>query len=86
MGLVIKKEYDPNRNCKILLIEYSDGEKKYILEINGLQLGKTIISNTKTLIELGNSLPLTNIPIGTEIHNIEFQFQMIKIYFIIKIL
>jgi large subunit ribosomal protein L2 len=66
-------EYDPNRNSRIVLLHYQDGEKKYILHPKGLKVGETIISSLTASISVGNSLPLSNIPLGTEVHNIELQ-------------
>lgn len=66
-------EYDPNRNARIALVSYRDGEKRYILYPLGLKIGKTIISSPKATITIGNSLPLANIALGTEVHNIELQ-------------
>ncbi len=68
---VIGIEYDPNRSSNIALIEYADGEKAYILAPEGLTDGDKIISGEKTDIKVGNSLPISNIPVGTLIHNIE---------------
>ena len=68
---VLTVEYDPNRSARIALIEYKDGEKKYILAPDGLKVG-SIVSNGETAeIKLGNHLPLKNIPPGTPVHNIE---------------
>jgi large subunit ribosomal protein L2 len=64
-------EYDPNRSCFIALIKYEDGEKAYILAPNGLKVGATIFSGPNSEPELGNCLPLANIPGGLEVHNIE---------------
>ncbi len=64
-------EYDPNRSTFIALIRYEDGEKAYILAPNGLKVGATVASGPKAPPELGNCLPLTNIPAGLEIHNVE---------------
>src|SRR3954468_8625443 len=64
-------EYDPNRSCFIALLQYADGEKTYILAPNGLRVGQTVVSGPDAPPELGNTLPLTNIPGGLEIHNIE---------------
>ncbi|MBC8108660.1 MAG: 50S ribosomal protein L2 [Anaerolineae bacterium] len=64
-------EYDPNRSCFIALVKYADGEKSYILAPNGLKVGATIVSGPDAPPELGNALPLANIPGGLEIHNIE---------------
>ena len=66
-------EYDPNRSARIALLFYADGEKRYILAPNGLQVGQVIISGEKAAPEVGNSLPLQNIPLGTIIHNIELR-------------
>nr|AYQ94683.1 ribosomal protein L2 [Dictyochloris fragrans] len=70
---VIRVEYDPNRNARIILLHYQDGEKRYILQPRGLNIGETIISDIQAPILVGNSLPLRNIPLGAEVHNVEFQ-------------
>lgn len=72
-GQIMTVEYDPNRNARIALIQYEDGEKRYILHPRGLNVGDTVISGIEAPILLGNSLPLTNIPLGTEVHNIELR-------------
>ena len=64
-------EYDPNRSCHIALIQYADGEKSYILAPNGLRVGAKVISGPDAPPELGNAMPLSNVPGGLEIHNIE---------------
>ncbi|MBO7202986.1 MAG: 50S ribosomal protein L2 [Paludibacteraceae bacterium] len=64
-------EYDPNRSARIALLFYADGEKRYILAPNGLQVGQTVMSGAEALPEVGNALPLQVIPLGTIIHNIE---------------
>ena len=64
-------EYDPNRTANIALICYADGEKAYILAPNGLQVGQTIMNGPEAEVRVGNCLPLVNIPVGTQIHNIE---------------
>ncbi len=64
-------EYDPNRSAHIALIEYTDGEKAYILAPVGLKVGDTVVAGPAADIKPGNALPLTNIPVGTVIHNIE---------------
>ncbi len=64
-------EYDPNRSARIALLFYADGEKRYILAPNGLAVGQSIMSGADAAPEVGNSLPLQNIPLGTIIHNIE---------------
>jgi len=66
-------EYDPNRNSRIALVNYQDGEKRYILHPVGLQIGDTIIASPEATIAVGNCLPLVNIPLGTEVHNVELQ-------------
>ena len=66
-------EYDPNRSARIALVFYADGEKRYIVAPNGLQVGATIMSGPEAAPELGNTLPLENIPVGTVIHNIELR-------------
>lgn len=70
---VISIQYDPNRNARIALLRYADGEKRYILQPRGLSVGDVITSDLQAPILVGNSLPLRNIPLGTEIHNVEFQ-------------
>nr|YP_009313545.1 Ribosomal protein L2 [Galaxaura rugosa]SCW21799.1 Ribosomal protein L2 [Galaxaura rugosa] len=64
-------EYDPNRNARLALLYYKDGEKRYILHPRSLTLGSTVISGPNAPIEVGNALPLENIPLGTAVHNIE---------------
>lgn len=68
---VLTLEYDPNRSAHIALVKYEDGEKRYILAPNGLNVGDTICAGTGADIKPGNALPLINIPVGTFIHNIE---------------
>jgi len=70
-GTVKTIEYDPNRNVRISLVVYADGEKRYILTPEGLKVGDKVISGTEVDIKTGNALPLENIPLGTVIHNIE---------------
>nr|YP_003934090.1 ribosomal protein L2 [Geranium palmatum]YP_009250240.1 ribosomal protein L2 [Geranium maderense]ACH47420.1 ribosomal protein L2 [Geranium palmatum]ADJ66389.1 ribosomal protein L2 [Geranium palmatum]AMY96068.1 ribosomal protein L2 [Geranium maderense] len=70
-GRIVTIEYDPNRNASICLIHYGDGEKRYILHPRGAKIGDTIVSGTRVPIKMGNALPLTRIPLGTAIHNIE---------------
>ncbi len=64
-------EYDPNRNARIALLFYQDGEKRYIIAPMGLKVGDTVRSGINVGFEVGNALPLSRIPLGTEIHNIE---------------
>lgn len=72
-GKVVAIEYDPNRTCRIALITYTDGIKSYIIAPNKLQVGDVIISSDEADVKPGNSLPLTKIPAGTIIHNIELR-------------
>ena len=64
-------EYDPNRNARIALLFYTDGEKRYILHPRGLEVGSTVISGETVPIEVGNCMPLGNMPLGTSVHNVE---------------
>ncbi|NLL19245.1 MAG: 50S ribosomal protein L2 [Clostridia bacterium] len=66
-------EYDPNRSAHIALLNYADGEKRYILAPNGIKVGDTVYSGPDADIVTGNALPLRNIPVGTIIHNIELK-------------
>jgi len=66
-------EYDPNRSARIALLHYVDGEKRYILAPEGLSVGDTVLTGKTAEIKPGNTLPLTNIPLGTMIHNIEMK-------------
>lgn len=70
-GKVLTVEYDPNRSANIALISYKDGEKRYIIAADTLKVGDTIISDVNAEIKTGNSLPMKNIPQGTNIYNIE---------------
>ena len=70
-GIVSAIEYDPNRNARIALINYIDGEKRHILHAKNLEVGDSIMSGVGSLLKVGNTLPLTEIPLGTSIHNIE---------------
>src|SRR5574344_1535163 len=72
-GTVTTIEYDPNRSANIALINYVDGEKRYIIAPKGLKVGMKIISGEKADIKVGNALPLMNIPEGTLVHNIELK-------------
>ena len=72
-GKVLRLEYDPNRSAFIALVEYTDGERRYILAPVGLGTGDTIVASAAADIKAGNALPLANIPVGTVIHNIELQ-------------
>lgn len=70
-GIVMSVEYDPNRNAHISLVRYADGEFRYIVAPLNLQVGTQIISSSQADIAIGNALPLSNIPVGTEIHCLE---------------
>ena len=72
-GTVATIEYDPNRTANIALINYADGEKRYILAPKGLEVGAVIESGENADIKVGNALPIMNIPVGTMIHNIELR-------------
>jgi len=66
-------EYDPNRTCRIALLHYADGEKRYILAPNGLKAGDKVMSGPKAEPTVGNTLPMSHIPPGTQVHNVELQ-------------
>ncbi|MDX2272515.1 MAG: 50S ribosomal protein L2 [Cyanobacteriota bacterium] len=68
---VLTVEYDPNRNTRISLVQYADGEKRYILHPRALQVGSTILSGSEAPFEIGNAMPLERIPLGTIVHNVE---------------
>src|SRR6201998_1609224 len=70
---VITIEYDPNRSARIALLSYADGEKRYIVQPDGLKVGQKIVSGPDADILVGNALPLRNIPPGTTIHNLELR-------------
>ena len=70
-GIVTSIQYDPNRNCNIALIVYESGEKRYILHPEKLKIGDNVFAGKDQKIEIGNALPLENIPLGTDIHNVE---------------
>ncbi|MFY9252692.1 MAG: 50S ribosomal protein L2 [Fuerstiella sp.] len=73
VGTVTHIEYDPNRTCRIALVEYADGEKRYILAPEGLAAGAKVVSGESVEPNLGNCMPLSAIPPGTDIHNVEMQ-------------
>jgi large subunit ribosomal protein L2 len=70
---VLTIEYDPNRTAFIALVEYTDGEKRYILAPQGIQVGQKVIAGENVAPEVGNCLPMKNMPLGTNVHNIEMQ-------------
>ncbi len=73
-GKVVAIEYDPNRSANIALVQYADGEKRYILAPKGLEVGRKVASGPGSPLEVGNTLPLEGIPLGMEVHNVELQF------------
>ena len=73
VGTIETVEYDPNRSARIALVSYADGEKRYILQPLGIKVGDTIVSGDNVDILPGNCLPLKNIPLGTQIHNVELK-------------
>ncbi len=72
-GTVRHIEYDPNRSARIALVEYQDGEKRYILHPKGLSVGDTVVSGPGSDVRLGNALPLREVPLGTNVHNVELK-------------
>ena len=70
-GIVNSIEYDPNRNTNIALINYEDGEKRYILHPENLNIGDKVFAGSNVELKIGNSLPLDSIPLGTDVHNVE---------------
>lgn len=72
-GKIATIEYDPNRSARIALVNYADGEKRYILAPAGIQIGQAIVSGPEADILTGNALPIKNIPLGTQLHNIELK-------------
>jgi large subunit ribosomal protein L2 len=66
-------EYDPNRSARIALVEYADGERRYILHAKGLVVGDTVISGPGSDVRVGNALPLREVPLGTAVHNVELR-------------
>jgi large subunit ribosomal protein L2 len=73
-GKVVSIEYDPNRSANIALVQYPDGEKRYILAPKGLKVGRAVQAGPGAPLEIGNCLPLEALPLGMEVHNIELQF------------
>src|SRR3954469_4318016 len=72
-GTVKHIEYDPNRSARIALIEYADGELRYILHPKGLAVGDTVVSGPGSDVRVGNALPLREVPLGTAVHNVELK-------------
>lgn len=70
---VIAIEYDPNRSARIALVQYKDGEKRYIIAPDGLKVGEMISAGVQAEIKIGNAMPLANIPVGTFVHNVELR-------------
>jgi large subunit ribosomal protein L2 len=73
IGTVREIEYDPNRSARIALVEYADGEKRYIIHPKNLNVGDTIVSGAGSDVRLGNCLPLREMPLGTAVHNVELK-------------
>ena len=72
-GVVAEIEYDPNRSANIALINYADGEKRYIIHPRDLKVGDAVVSGPEADIKVGNALPLGNVPLGTTVHNVELK-------------
>lgn len=72
-GRVASIEYDPNRSARIALVVYADGEKRYMIAPLGLKVDDTVLSSGRTEIRPGNTMPLDNIPLGTQVHNVEIE-------------
>jgi large subunit ribosomal protein L2 len=70
---VFSIEYDPNRSCRIALLHYADGDKKYILAPDGLKVGNTVVAGSGSDIQIGNALPLKEMPLGSFVHNVEMK-------------
>jgi large subunit ribosomal protein L2 len=73
VATVMTIEYDPNRSANIALVEYADGEKRYIIHPKGLSVGDTIVSGPGSDVRLGNALPLREVPLGSSVHNVELK-------------
>lgn len=73
LGKIAAFEYDPNRTCDIAIVHYADGEKRYILKPEGLKLNDTVVSGKDIEVKVGNAMPLSGMPIGTTVHNVELQ-------------
>jgi large subunit ribosomal protein L2 len=73
LGTVREIEYDPNRTARIALVEYADGEKRYILHPKGLAVGDSVVSGPGSDVRTGNALPLREVPLGTAVHNVELK-------------
>jgi len=73
VGTVREIEYDPNRSARIALVEYADGEKRYILHPKGLSVGDTIVAGAGSDVRVGNALPLREVPLGTDVHCVELK-------------
>src|SRR5918992_4701557 len=72
-GTIRHIEYDPNRSARIALVEYQDGEKRYILHPRGLAVGDSVVSGPGSDVRVGNALPLREVPLGTAVHNVELK-------------
>ena len=72
-AIVKEIEYDPNRSARIALVEYTDGERRYVLHPRGLKVGDSIVSGAGSDVRIGNTLPLMEMPLGTDVHNVELK-------------
>jgi large subunit ribosomal protein L2 len=72
-GRVVSIEYDPNRSARIALVQYADGERRYILAPNGLAVGRAVMNGPEAEPEVGNCMPLSRMPLGTPVHNVELK-------------
>ncbi len=70
---IVAIEYDPNRSCRLALLQYVDGQKGYILAPDGLKVGSRVVAGESVEIEVGNAMPLRNVPVGTFVHNVELR-------------
>ena len=73
LKIIFRRKYDPNRSANIALLNYADGEKKYIIAPHGLTVGTVVVSGPESDIKIGNALPLGRIPLGTVVHNVELK-------------
>ncbi len=71
LGKIIAFEYDPNRTANLALIQYEDGDRRYVLSVEGMKIGQTIVASKDAPLTVGNTLPLANIPVGTAVHALE---------------
>ncbi|MBI2117281.1 50S ribosomal protein L2, partial [Candidatus Peregrinibacteria bacterium] len=72
-GNIVAIEYDPNRSARLLLVQYNDGQRRYLIAAEGLRCGDTVVSAPQTKVKVGNRMQLQHIPVGYKVHNIELQ-------------